>query len=133
MLTLLSILVVAGCGSRDSNNQKKDGNSSADSVQTSTTEAETDTLITKELNADADTTGLVQKTGTLNYSGSEPFVSPTLFVSDSESYRLIADQQFMKETFESINGKHATIYGKEKAMGNSTLLEVHYYEISEEN
>lgn len=130
ILTLLSILIVTGCGSRDSDDQQKKG---TDTTETTAMPAEGDTLVTKKFTEEADTTGLIEKSGTLNYSGSEPFVTPTIFVSDTETYRLAGDKKFMKETFKEINGKNATIYGKEKTTGNFTLLEVHYYEIREEN
>lgn len=136
LLVLISILFIAGCGSRETNNREKvtetpDDTVSEDTVYQTPSDSVSviDTLVTRRFSEEADTSELIHKSGTLNYSGNEPFVTPTLFVSDNESYRLMADEVFMKDTFKNINGRNATIYGKEVAMGNSTMLEVHYYEL----
>ncbi|MEX0610244.1 MAG: hypothetical protein WD016_08875 [Balneolaceae bacterium] len=128
LIVLLSVSLFWGCGSRDSQDQES-AYSANDTTQSEITESAIDTLVTEKLTSDADTSGLIEKSGTLNFSGSEPFVTPTLFVSDSASFRLMGDRRFMKETFDSINGKHVTIYGKEQKLGNVIMLEVHYYKI----
>lgn len=123
------MLFYYGCGEKKQNDRSYTGTDTSTVVKDSLI---IDSLTTEVLTQDADTSGLIQKTGTLNYSGNEPFVVPTLFVSDSESYRLTADPVFLQETFEEINGKKVNLFGKEKKVNNITTLEVHFYELIKE-
>ncbi|MBO6587149.1 MAG: hypothetical protein JJ953_13650 [Gracilimonas sp.] len=125
---ILMGLLAASCASSDKKSTAN--NQAASDVQP--TAAQQDSLVTQPFSAAADTVGLTKITGQLNYTGNEPFTRPALFVSGSEAYVLIGDQTFMSETFNKLNGKRATIYGKMKKSKNAAELEVHYYKLSEQ-
>ena len=95
------------------------------SEELSTTEVVTAKAFTTSSNID----GLKKVTGSLNYSGSEPFVTPTIFISDSSSFKLSADTTFIKETYPAINGERASLYGKVIEKDNLVYFEVHFYEV----
>lgn len=120
--------MAAGCASSEKKSQAKSPPSS-DSQPTANVQ---DSLVTRAFSSDADTSGLTQITGQLNYTGNEPFTRPAIFFSGSEAYVLIGDDTFITETFDKINGKRATIYGKVRKSQNSAELEVHYYKLSEQ-
>ena len=116
-----------GCASSDKKS-KASSQSVSDNQNNTSEQAQ---IVAKQLSPSAETTGLTEITGQLNYTGNEPFTKPAIFVSGSEMYVLSADETFIKDTFKSLNGKRATIYGKVKKSENAAELEVHYYEIAE--
>ncbi len=95
------------------------------SEELSTTEVVTAKAFTTSSNID----GFKKVTGSLNYSGSEPFVTPTIFISDSSSFKLSADTTFIKETYPAMNGERASLYGKVIEKDNLVYFEVHFYEV----
>lgn len=101
--------------------------SSIPSDRLENTIAVSDSMITKEYSSTADISNLTKKTGKLNYSGNAPFTFPTLYESDSSSYRLIGDDEFLNTTFKELNGTTVTLYGKVQSVGGQNILEVHYY------
>lgn len=152
LIICIGVLCFAGCGSPDSKKQQSE--SPADTVQNNVNEQAdsttgeavknvphsdrqentltvSDTLKTRKYTPEADISRLKKKSGKLRYSGNEPFVVPTLFESDSSSYRIVADDTFMNETFKNLNGKSVILYGREQAIGQQKVLEVHYYQLFE--
>lgn len=131
----LSIALLAGCSSSDkkdsSTEQASLANTDTTNVNTAAEEAAQFAITTQKLTDDSETSGLILKTGQLNYTGNEPFTHPALFVEGKETYKLAADSVFMNETFKELNGKQASIYGKIREIGSSVFLEVHYYKLSE--
>lgn len=126
---LISLLAFSGCGSSKSKARPKESQSQAFTPN----DAISDSIVSRELLPSSAVDDLAKISGTLNYSGSEPFLFPTLFESDSSSYRLIGDEKFITETFGQLNGKKVTIYGKVQQRGTSRIIEVHYYKIGEEH
>jgi hypothetical protein len=125
-------LLSASCASSDKKNTPGNQAVSETEAETQSSAARLDSLVTRPFSATADTSGLTQITGQLNYTGNEPFTRPAIFVSGSEAYVLIGDETFITETFNELNGKRATIYGKVKKNQNTVELEVHYYKLSEQ-
>ncbi len=125
---ILTGLLLANCASSD----KKSAPNNQEISDTQPTVTQQDSLITQPFSAEADTSGLIKITGQLNYTGNEPFTRPAIFVSGSEVYVLIGDDTFISETFNELNGKRATIYGKVNKSQNNDELEVYYYTLSEQ-
>ncbi|MEQ8523414.1 hypothetical protein [Gracilimonas sp.] len=129
---ILALTLGIGCSSSD-----KKSASSNQETSTSQTEIESGkedtTIISRLYTPGADTSGLIHFTGQLNYTGNEPFAVPALFVSGTKTVRLTGDSTFIHQTYKTINGKKATIYGEMKDMGIDSMLEVHYYELRESN
>ena len=115
--------MIAGCASSD----KKSTADKKTTSQNQTLTVAKDTLSTKLYSLEADTSGLQKIVGQLNYTGNEPFTRPAIFVSGTEMYVLTADEVFMSETFNKLNGKRVTIFGRIIESGNAAELEVHYY------
>lgn len=86
-------------------------------------------VIAKQLSEDTNISELTQISGSLNYSGNEPFVVPTIFVSDTLSYKLIGDETFINQTYPDISGSNGTLYGNIIQQGSLTFFQVHYYTI----
>ena len=112
---LVLFLFVWGCSSSKSN--------------TELLVSEQEIVITKKLTDDSDTLELTEISGTLNYSGNEPFTVPTIFVSDTLSYKLMGDETFINETYPDISGSRGTLYGTITQKGSLTYFQVHYYTI----
>lgn len=113
-IVLASILFVWGCSSSKNNTEPV-------SVQ--------EQVIAKQLTENTNISELSQISGSLNYSGSEPFVVPTIFVSDTLSYKLIGDETFINQTYPDISGSNAKLYGTIIQQGSLTFFQVHYYTI----
>ena len=113
-IALTSLLLVWGCSSSKSN--------------TDTASAQ-ENIITKKLSENTSTSELTKISGVLNYSGNEPFAVPTIFVSDTLSYRLMGDETFINQTYPDINGSNANLYGNIIQKGSLTYFQVHYYTI----
>lgn len=126
---LIGLLTFAGCGSAKTNTHTEEKNTHAFTQS----DIISDSIVSRELTDTSSIHGLQHITGSLNYSGSEPFLFPTLFESDSSSFRLIGDEKFITETFRKLNGKRVTVYGKVQQRGASKTLEVHYYKVGEGN
>lgn len=94
---------------------------------------ESSTITVQEFSQSADVSSLEKVTGALNYSGSEPFAIPTIFVTEGTSYKLMGDVNFIKTIYPDINGKTASLYGKVIQNGSLVYFEVHYYELITEN
>lgn len=88
-------------------------------------------LKTSPLSVDSNINGLKKITGMLNYSGSEPFPSPTIFISDTLSYKLIGDENFLNKEYSNLNGQQVTLYGNTILKGTLTYFEVHFYTLKE--
>ncbi len=116
-IALVSILFFWGCSSSKSNTEPP------------ATISDQENIITKELSENVDTTELTQISGALNYSGNEPFAIPTIFVSDTLSYKLMGDETFINKTYPDISGSNATLYGNVIEKGSLTYFQVHYYTI----
>ena len=126
-ILLLISLFTLGCSSSKKDSKTSQSN---DSGVEQAAQPESPALTTQLFSSSADTAGLTALSGQLNYTGNEPFTFPALFVSGgSATYKLSADTTFMEETFKSLSGKTVTIYGKTIESDNSTLFEVHYYEL----
>lgn len=126
---ILVCLLFSGCKTSESE-KKEEAQTEISASQADSSAAER--VVAKKFTGSEDVSDLKKISGMLNYSGNEPFARPTIFVSDTLSYLLNADSVFIKKTYSSINGKHATLYGKEKETAVSNVFEVHYYEINEE-
>lgn len=116
-ITLASILFFWGCSSSKSN------------TELPATISDQENVVTKELSENDETTELTQISGALNYSGSEPFAVPTIFVSDMLSYKLMGDETFINKTYPDISGSKATLYGNIIEKGSLIYFQVHYYTI----
>ncbi|WP_421775252.1 hypothetical protein [Gracilimonas sp.] len=125
---VLAGLLTASCASSD----KKSTPNNQATPDTQPAVTQQDSLITRPFSAEADTSDLTKVTGQLNYTGNEPFTRPAIFASGSEAYILIGDDTFISETFNKLNGRQATIYGKVKKSQNTAELEVHYYKLIEQ-
>ncbi|MGN8226044.1 hypothetical protein [Gracilimonas sp. BCB1] len=125
---VLAGLLTASCASSDK--KSTPNNQTSSDVQSLATQQ--DSLVTQPFSVEADTSGLTKITGQLNYTGNEPFTRPAIFVSGSEAYILIGDDTFISKTFDELNGKRATIFGKVRKSQNSAELEVHFYKLSEQ-
>ncbi|GAB5409586.1 MAG: hypothetical protein BalsKO_19510 [Balneolaceae bacterium] len=90
---------------------------------------EKEIIVVKKLTASSNLTNLEKITGSLNYSGSEPFVIPTIFISGESSFRLIGNDEFIKNIYPTINGEKASLYGKIIEKGQLTYFEIYFYEI----
>lgn len=101
------------------------------SEQSSSTAQTTEVIVAQPFSSASDVSGLTKVSGMLNYSGNEPFVVPTIFISDSIAYRLEADEEFLKENYSSLNGNYASLYGELINKGSMQFFEVHFYEIKE--
>lgn len=91
--------------------------------------SEQEIIVIEELTSSSNITGLQKITGNLNYSGSEPFVTPTIFISGNSSYKLMGDESFIKDIYPTINGENASLYGKIIEKGRLIYFQVHFYEI----
>lgn len=118
----LFALFLAGCASSDKKSATKEQNVSESETQPETLKAE-------EFTSEADTSGLINKTGKLSYTGNEPFAEPAIFVSGTEVYKLKADKAFLDVTFDSLNGKQVSLYGTINKTDMGSFLEIHYYEL----
>lgn len=117
------LLLVCSCtSSKEKSDQTENGNSVAN---------KTSELIAQPFTSSSDVSGLTKVSGTLNYSGNEPFAVPTIFISDSVAYRLQADEEFLQENYSSLNGNYASLYGELINKGSMQFFEVHFYEIKE--
>jgi hypothetical protein len=129
VLFLFSFLIW-GCSSSEKKTTENQTQQTTDPVVEQTSPVQDSVLTTRLLSAEADTAGLTAFSGQLNYTGNEPFTSPALFITGGvATYKLSGDETFMEETFDDLSGKSVTIYGKIIESDNSTLLEVHYYEL----
>ncbi|WP_020403459.1 hypothetical protein [Gracilimonas tropica] len=113
-----SLMLLAGCAS--SKKQNNEGN------------AVTVNFTTQQFTSESDISNLEEKRGQFNYSGNEPFARPTLFVSGSESYLLIGDENFIENEFQNLNGKKGTVYGKIEAVESQRFFKVYFYKVNEE-
>lgn len=134
-MKLLAIFIVIfgtllGCNSSDKKEKSPIQNNVSASEAMLIAEAVQDSLIAKKYTAGVDTSGLIKKTGLLNYTGNEPFAVPAIFGSDGNTYRLLADSTFITETFKTIIGKQVSLYGQVKQKKPYTVFEVHYYELT---
>ncbi len=127
-LTLFALCIAGGCNHSEKN---QEDSSAPDTLSTGTLAIEPDTLVTKPLSENDEVAELQSYSGTLNYSGNEPFVKPTLFVSDSLAFVLSGDKQFMNKTADSLQGAYITVYGKEQITGTAKRFEVHFYKLRE--
>lgn len=116
-------LLIVGCSS---SKEKK----TESSKQTSFVSADSAAVvIAAALTDSSDISDLTKISGMLNYSGSEPFAWPTIFISDTLSYKLMADKEFIKNTYSSLSGNKATLYGKIANKGAFSVFEVYFYDI----
>ncbi len=113
-IAIASLLLVLGCSSSKSNTE---------------TASAQENIIAKEFSENSNVYELTQISGALNYSGNEPFAVPTIFVSDTLSYKLMGDKTFIKQTYPDINGSNAKLYGNIIQKGSITYFQIHYYTI----
>lgn|GEM_PF-1740861 len=131
-ILILATSLFMGCSSSKKKSNDTEAAQNSESVSESTPAVQDSVLVTQPYSLEADTSELTSFSGQFNYTGNEPFTEAALFISDGgPTYRLTADETFMEETFDSLSGKTVTVYGKMIESENSTLLEVHYYELIE--
>lgn len=78
----------------------------------------------------SDVQSLDSLSGTLNYTGAEPFARPAIFVSGEMAIPLRADSLFINHTFPELNGEEVTLFGTTDTSASQPHFVVEYYRLS---
>lgn len=115
-LTLL-LIFIAGCSEKQSGKQKN-------------TESIEPEKKVRPYQSFTKAQSLDSLSGTLNYTGAEPFARPAIFVSGEMAIPLRADSLFINDTFPELNGEEVTLFGTTDTSASQPHFVVEYYRLS---